>query len=99
MSCVYFLVKIAQLHRRDTLIAEFNKYATPTTLVFEAISIYRYGMPPAFKRYFMPPAFNPDGVFPPWQVTPPATENMPVALFIHNSYTSTRLYGVIQLFL
>jgi hypothetical protein len=51
-------------------------------LVFEGdFHFYRYGMPMAFKRYFMPTAFNPDGVFSPWQVSPPATENMPMALF------------------
>jgi hypothetical protein len=36
-------------------------------------------MPMAFKKDFMPPAFNPDGVFSPWQVSPPATEKMPMA--------------------
>jgi hypothetical protein len=30
----------------------------------------------------MPPAFNLDGVFPPWQVSPPATENMPMVFSI-----------------
>jgi hypothetical protein len=35
----------------------------------------------AFKKYFMPLAFHPDGAISPWQLSTPATENMPMALF------------------
>jgi hypothetical protein len=48
---------------------------------------YRYYMPTAFKKDFMPLAFNPDGVFSPWQVSPPATENIPNTLFFLNLMT------------
>jgi hypothetical protein len=44
-------------------------------------------MPMAFKKDFMPLAFNPDGVFSPWQVSPPATENMSFTLFFLNLMT------------
>jgi hypothetical protein len=73
---------MAQPHRGVTVIAGIQQTChTYGVGVCGDNQIYRYCMPTAFKRYFMPTAFNPDGVFSPWQVSPPATENMPMALF------------------
>gem|GEM_PF-5787267 len=36
-------------------------------------------MPTAFKNGFMTTAFNTHRIRPPWQVSPPATENTPIS--------------------